>query len=182
VNSVLVVGICGSGKTTLAAGLAARLGLPHIETDALRHGPGWTVQPAFVAEVDRATATPGWVVDSAAYTEVAGMLWGRADTVVWLDLRRSVVLLRVARRTASRVLRRELLWSGNRESLWGALSRGHPLAKVIMDFRSRRAQTAGELAGFSGRAVRLRSPAEADHWLATMIQPIDECRAEASTQ
>jgi adenylate kinase family enzyme len=37
---VLVAGTSGAGKTTLASRVAALLDLPHIEIDALFHGPG----------------------------------------------------------------------------------------------------------------------------------------------
>ena len=45
VRSVSIQGISGSGKTTLGRALAARLGVPHLETDALVHGPDWTETP-----------------------------------------------------------------------------------------------------------------------------------------
>jgi adenylate kinase family enzyme len=48
---ILVTGCCGSGKTTLAAALATRLGVLHHELDAFFHGPGWVPRPTFVADV-----------------------------------------------------------------------------------------------------------------------------------
>lgn len=37
---IIVIGTTGSGKTTLARALAARLGVPHGEQDAWNHLPG----------------------------------------------------------------------------------------------------------------------------------------------
>lgn len=37
---IVVKGSSGSGKSTVADELARRLGVPHIELDALHHGPG----------------------------------------------------------------------------------------------------------------------------------------------
>ncbi len=40
-----MVGTSGSGKTTVGRALAARLGLPFVELDAIFHQPGWTELP-----------------------------------------------------------------------------------------------------------------------------------------
>lgn len=169
-RNVLVVGICGSGKTTLAGWLAQRMEVRHIEVDALRHGPGWSRRPTLAGEVERLTAEPGWVADSDAYPEVADLLWSRADTVVWLDMPRPVVLARVANRTARRLVSRQLLWSDNRETLRVVLSRQHPLAKIIFDFRARGARTSARLSSFPGEVIHLRSVAEVRQWQATALQ------------
>ncbi|MEV0261229.1 adenylate kinase [Streptomyces sp. NPDC050617] len=158
--NIVIVGICGAGKSTLARALAHRLGLRHIEVDALRHGPRWAVRPSFAHDVAALTATDGWVADSTAYPEVLPGLWARADTAVWLELGRGVVLGRVLRRTARRLLTRETLWAGNRETWPGVLSRRHPAAKVLFDFRARREAERRMLAGFDGAVVRLRTPAD----------------------
>lgn len=39
---VSVVGNSGSGKTTFAGQLATRLGIPHVELDAIYWGPNWS--------------------------------------------------------------------------------------------------------------------------------------------
>lgn len=48
---VIVAGTSGSGKTHLAARIGAALAIPHIEIDALHHGPGWMKRPEFEVEV-----------------------------------------------------------------------------------------------------------------------------------
>jgi adenylate kinase family enzyme len=111
---VLVAGTSGSGKTTVAGRVAAVLGLPHIEIDALFHGPGWTPRPSFEADVRQFAAGPGWVTEWQ-YAPVRDLLADRADLLVWLDLPRGVVMRQVVRRTVVRRLRRQELWNGNLE-------------------------------------------------------------------
>lgn len=115
---VSVVGAPGSGKTTFGRQLAASMAAPFIELDAVFHQAGWQdLSPhEFRSRVTDATAGDLWVVDGN-YGVVHDRVWERADTVVWLDLPRRVVMGRVVLRTMWRALTREELWNGNREPL-----------------------------------------------------------------
>lgn len=110
---VHIVGTSGAGKTIFAASLAHRLAVPHVEIDALAWGPDWGETPRgeLRQRLAAALAGPSWVVDGN-YGFLRDLVWSRADTVVWLDFSFAVVMGRVLRRTAGRVLRREELWSG----------------------------------------------------------------------
>jgi adenylate kinase family enzyme len=115
---VLVAGTSGSGKTTVAAEIATVLAIPHIELDALFHGPAWTPLPTFETDVRRFIAGSSWVTEWQ-YGSVRAPLASRADLLVWLDLPRAIVMRQVVRRTLVRRLRREPLWNGNLEPpLW----------------------------------------------------------------
>ena len=99
---VWVIGISGSGKTTLAAELARRLGVPHIELDAMHHGPDWAEPDLeqFRAEVAAVVAGDGWVVDGGYQRKLGTMVPEAADTLIWLDLPLHVSMLRTTRRSA----------------------------------------------------------------------------------
>ncbi len=117
-HRVAVIGNSGAGKSILAARLARRLGVPHVELDAIFHLPGWQELPEdeFRQAVTAATASGGWVADGN-YSAVRDLIWSRADTVVWLDLPRRLVMRRILWRTLSRTVTRQRLWNGNRERL-----------------------------------------------------------------
>jgi adenylate kinase family enzyme len=117
---VSVVGNAGSGKSTLARRVATVLGVPYVELDAIHHLANWEpIAPEeFAAAVSEIAATDSWVIDGNYRTVVVdGPVWERADTVVWLDLPRPVVMRQVVGRTLRRLVTREELWNGNRESI-----------------------------------------------------------------
>ena len=173
-NRIVVVGSSGAGKTALARRLAARLGVPHVELDALHFAPDWVEVPdeVFAERAGTSTASDGWVVDGnySAMTQV--VVWPRAQTVVWLDYSFAVCAWRLLRRTVVRSWRREELWHANRES-WrmSFASRDSILLWLLRTFRRRRREfeaamsdpTHGHLA-----FVRLRSPRETERWLAAL--------------
>jgi adenylate kinase family enzyme len=121
VRRISVIGTSGSGKSTLASSLAAVLGADFLELDSVYHQADWVPLPTeeFRRRVALVVAGERWVIDGN-YSKVRDLVWGRADTVVWLDLPRRTVMRRIIRRSFRRVASRVELWNGNREH-WGNL-------------------------------------------------------------
>jgi len=167
---IAVVGTSGSGKTILAQQLADRLGIPHVELDALHWDANWTPVSDDVFRERTAQALSGeeWTVDGN-YGRVRDIIWDRAGTVVWLDYSLSVILWRVTRRTILRSVRREELWHGNREQLRTALfSRDSIILWSLRTYRRRRREypvlfSRPEYAHL--KVVHLQSPRAARKWL-----------------
>jgi adenylate kinase family enzyme len=179
---VSIQGISGSGKTTLGAALAERLGVPHLETDALVHGPGWTETPdaQLRAAVEPILRSDGWVVDSDYRRKLGTLVLERADTVVWLDLPLRVCLRRLWGRTIPRIRDQQPLWNDNRESWRGAFWGWESLFVYAIRRHVGRRRRFTELLARPELAhlevVRLRSPAEVERWLETIppAAPSDE--------
>lgn len=168
-----VIGTSSSGKTTFARGLAGRLGLPHVELDALHWERGWQEAPDEVMRerVERATRGERWVVDGN-YAVTRDIVWARAEAVIWLDLPLRTILRRYLVRTRNRIRTNEELWpgTGNRESLdMHLLRRDGLLWWILGTYRRRRRDYPRLLAEHPElHAVRLRSGHEADAWLAAI--------------
>jgi adenylate kinase family enzyme len=166
-HRILVAGTSGSGKTTLAGRIAAIVGAPHTEIDALYHGPNWTPRDSFMADVSAFTAQPRWVTEWQ-YGKARPLLLRRADLLVWLDLPRAAVMERVVRRTAQRRLTSTVLWNGNLEP---------PLSTFFTDrdhivrwaWRTHHENAQRVAAAVTSRGdlsiVRLRRQREVDQWL-----------------
>lgn len=171
---ICVVGDSGSGKTHLARELAGRLGVPHLELDALNHRAGWVEAPVpeFRAEVTAAldgfeAGHGGWIVDGNYRSRVADLL--HADTYVWLDYPRSVVAWRIVRRSLARLLFRRELWNGNRER-WRALLSRDPGENIVLwswvehdNYRRKYEEESSR--DRKATWIRLRTPQAAARWL-----------------
>jgi adenylate kinase family enzyme len=167
---IAVSGPTSSGKSTLARKLSKITGAPHIEMDALFHGPNWTPKEDFIERVAEATSAEAWITDGN-YRVARAYTWGRADLIIWLDFPLPLTLWRLTRRTFGRWWRREELWNGNRETL-----RNHFLSKdslylwALTTHRRHRRQYPHEFAAVgASNVVRLRSPRDLRRWLATVI-------------
>lgn len=110
---VVVIGTSGSGKTTFAKNLAHMLSCPHYELDELHFLANWETRTweEMRALVNQFADTPAWVSDGN-YSRVRDILWGKADTVVWLNYSFPVAFGRLVQRTFKRMITREELFGG----------------------------------------------------------------------
>jgi adenylate kinase family enzyme len=176
VERVSVVGNSGSGKSTLARTLALAIRGDVLELDSVFHLPGWVDLPVaeFRTQVAGFVAHDRWVMDGN-YSDVLDIIWDRADAVVWLDYPRSVVMRRVIARTVRRLVRREVLWNGNREPLTN-LTTLDPQRSILAwawtqhaMYRERFASAAADPAYRHLEFVRLRTPRDADAFIRSVL-------------
>jgi adenylate kinase family enzyme len=164
---ILIAGVTGVGKTSLAARVAELTGSPHTEIDALYHGPDWTYRESFLDDVDILTSGAGWVTEWQ-YSSARATLAARADLLVWLDLPARVSLTRLVRRTVRRRLRREVLWNGNTEApLWHFFTGRDHIIRWALRTQTKYKRTIPELETASPHLVivRLTTAADVERWL-----------------
>lgn len=166
---VVLYGVTGSGKTTLARTLGVATGLPwHSADDEIGWLPSWRERPV---DEQRALAKaiadqPAWILDTA-YGKWKDVVVPRAQLVVALDYPRHVSLRRLIKRTVSRVLSREAMCNGNVESIRQAFSRESILIWHFRSFQRKRRRIAELLVDPDGPAViRLTSPEQTRRWVA----------------
>ena len=169
---IAVVGTSGSGKTTVAQEVSRRLGVPHIELDSLYWRPGWIEAPEeeFKQQVLEATKDDDWVV-CGNYRLAREVLWGRVDTVVWLDMPFMTVFLRTLWRTIRRIATREELWGTNREGL-SALFGKYSMPLFVIRTYPRRKREYPEMLSREEYShielVHLRTGSEVEEWLGSL--------------
>jgi adenylate kinase family enzyme len=167
---IAVIGTSGSGKTTFAQAAAARLGLRHVELDALFWRPDWKephddeFRAVTAATLD---GLDGWVADGN-YSRVQDLVFDRVDIVVWLDVGLVTCLRRVVTRAVRRAWSREVMWGTNRER-WRNVVGRDSLAWWVVTTHGRRRRDTERLfrdAPYAHlRVHRFRTNAAAAAWL-----------------
>jgi len=104
-----------AGKSTLAENIGQALDIPVVELDALNWEADWvsvrdTNPEEFINRVTGACKGDRWVVAGSYSHTSLEHIWPKVQTVIWLDLPRWLLMLRVFRRCWKRARSGELLW------------------------------------------------------------------------
>jgi adenylate kinase family enzyme len=167
---ILVYGVTGSGKTTMAKEIGDRTGLPVVLVDELTWKPGWVPVPldeqrriiGDVCDQDR------WVVDSA-YGAWLDIPLARADLIVVLDYPRLLSLSRLIRRCVVNTVTRRTMCNGNTETLRHLVSRDSIVLWHFSSFRRKqRRMRAWPTDPRMPPVVSFRRPRAAQDWMESL--------------
>ncbi|UIP05831.1 topology modulation protein [Erythrobacter sp. SDW2] len=161
-HRVMIVGPCGSGKSTLSFELARRLRLPLIHMDQLNWQPGWVESPddVLLARVEEAASGERWIIEGNYGGTMAPRL-ARADTVIYLDYPVPLCFWRMLKR----------VWH-YRGQVRPDMTEGCP-ERFDLEFmwylanwsRGPRQRTEAKLRGQEAKVIRLRHPKALEAWL-----------------
>ena len=175
---IIVIGSSNAGKTTVAARLSQRLGVPYTDLDTLHWEPGWAEAEldAFRNRVRIATEPACWVLAGNYMVQQHDISWPRADTIVWLDLGLPTVLRRCVRRAWRRWRTQEVLSGARkREIFWDHLMLWNSNKSLIAHILRTHHRRRREFAAMSRDPrwahltfIRLRSVEESDRWINSM--------------
>ena len=183
-DRILVYGVTGSGKTTMARQIAARTGLPWHAVDELTWEPGWVAVPADEQRrrIGAICAGERWILD-AAYGAWLEVPMARVQLIVALDYPRWRSLGRLIWRTIRRAVDREPVCNGNTETFRQAFSQDSIIVWHFRSFARKRERMRAWAADQSGPdVVRLTSPARARRWLASLGPACVPGEAQAGAQ
>lgn len=99
---IMIIGSCGSGKTTLAMQLSKKTNIPVIHLDKEYWQAGWVETPKelWMEKQRKLLLGQCWIVDGN-YSGSLHIRLEKADTVIFLDYNRYLCLYRVSKRWIS---------------------------------------------------------------------------------
>jgi adenylate kinase family enzyme len=171
-RKVLVIGPGGAGKSTFASQLGKLLNIEVLHLDRFYWHAGWveTPKPEWLKTVEELLQRDAWIMDGN-YSGTLDVRLQACDTVIFLDMPRTLCLWRVLKRTLTyRNRSRPDMAEGCREKLnlefllwiWNYPRRSRP--KIIKLLESSPAEK---------RIVRLRSEADVKRFLSMQAKPLN---------
>lgn len=138
---ILVYGVTGSGKTSLAKRISAATGIPWHAVDELTWEPGWIQVPKDEQRrrVEAICAGERWVLDTA-YGAWLDLALARTELIVALDFPRWLSLARLMRRSVARAIDGRSVCNGNHETFRHLLSSDSIVVWHFRSFRRKRAR------------------------------------------
>ena len=167
-DRILVYGVTGSGKTSLAERISAATGIPWYSVDDLTWEPDWIAVPEDEQRKRIVAICSGerWVLDTA-YGIWLDVPLARVELIVALDFPRWLSLFRLIARSVTRAIDGQPICNGNRESFGHLLSTDSIIAWHFKSFgRKRRRIRAWEADAAGPKVIRLTSPRRVERWLA----------------
>jgi adenylate kinase family enzyme len=137
---IAIIGISGCGKSTLAQQLSEQYAIQYFKIDEMYWQENWTLRKSeeFCELVEAAIAGDRWVIDGHG-ASAKMMIWQRATHIIWLNYPFVHVFSQLLRRTIRRAWTREVIFSGNRESLRQSFfSKGSILLYLLQNFYTKR--------------------------------------------
>lgn len=167
---ILVYGVTGAGKSSVALRIADRTGLVCHLADELSWEPGWVPVPQDEQRRRSAAivANESWVLDTA-YGAWLDVVLPRTELVVGLDYPRWFSLQRLIRRSVVRGLNKKPICNGNTESLRALFGPDSIIGWHFRSFgRKRRRMRSWALATEGPRVLLFTRPRELDRWIGTL--------------
>jgi adenylate kinase family enzyme len=150
-----VIGLAGSGKTTLARWLADRCGTAAIDLDGIVYDPvsGERPESDIARRLAAIRSQHGWITEGAYHAEWLRPHLEESDVIVWLDLSLRTCLWRIATRHVKAELARNNPHPGWKK-LWRFLLYTRRTAG------SQRTGTSRLLKRYGSKVVRCRSSSD----------------------
>ena len=172
IKRVLIYGVTGSGKTTLAKRLAERTGIPWHSVDDLTWEPDWVQVPIpeQTRRIEAICSEESWILDTA-YGHWLSVPLGAAQLIVTLDYPSWRSFGRLVWRTLRRIVDKSAICNGNHESLKTMLSSDSILLWHFKSFQRKRDRMAQWAQSKSGpTVVRIQTPKQLEDWI-NSIEP-----------